>query len=359
MPAFQPYWGKPAVRNDRGDGGNVGIIRSPLRATVLPDCGGREVNSRPYRDCGRGERATAPPMPILRKCSWTQVSECGRFLPGGSYAVAPSSNPLRGRFCSGRVPPMVQRTPRAGLGQHVIVVPTISQTNLVHIVLSALPGSTGWGSPEGTLGANPNLVDVADFAKKFPPGVRKEFDAGRKAEEGGDSAAAVKHFQAALRLAPDFYPARNGLGTQYMRKGDLQAAEREFRQVIAEDPNSTQAYFNLGNVLFLTNRNGEAKQTLEAGLRLPPSNALGHYLSGSVLTRLGDFKAAEEQLKTARVLNPKMPQVAISLATLYLQSGREHEAAAMFEAFLRQFPNDPMVPKVRAALTKMAKTSSP
>ena len=243
--------------------------------------------------------------------------------------------------------------------QQVIVVPTISQTNLVHIVLSALPGSTGWGSPEGTLGANPNLVDVADFAKKFPPGVRKEFDAGRKAEEGGDSAAAVKHFQAALRLAPDFYPARNGLGTQYMRKGDLQAAEREFRQVIAEDPNSTQAYFNLGNVLFLTNRNGEAKQTLEAGLRLSPSNAMGHYLNGSVLTRLGDFKAAEEQLKTARVLNPKMPQVAISLATLYLQSGREHEAAAMFEAFLRQFPNDPMVPKVRAALTKMAKTSSP
>jgi hypothetical protein len=42
MPAFQPYWGKPAVRNDR-DSGNVGIIRSPLRATILPDCGGRSV----------------------------------------------------------------------------------------------------------------------------------------------------------------------------------------------------------------------------------------------------------------------------------------------------------------------------
>ena len=50
MPAFQPYWGKPAVRNDRGDGGNVGIIRSPLRATVLPDCGGAISNARPYRD---------------------------------------------------------------------------------------------------------------------------------------------------------------------------------------------------------------------------------------------------------------------------------------------------------------------
>src|ERR1700722_6257428 len=38
MPAFQPYWGKPAVRNDRGDRGDVGIIRSPVRASILPDC---------------------------------------------------------------------------------------------------------------------------------------------------------------------------------------------------------------------------------------------------------------------------------------------------------------------------------
>src|SRR4051794_14757758 len=36
-PAFQPYWGKPAVRNERGDRGNVGIIRSPVRASILPD----------------------------------------------------------------------------------------------------------------------------------------------------------------------------------------------------------------------------------------------------------------------------------------------------------------------------------
>src|SRR5712692_6359420 len=29
--------GKPAVRNDREDGGDVGIIRSPVRATILLD----------------------------------------------------------------------------------------------------------------------------------------------------------------------------------------------------------------------------------------------------------------------------------------------------------------------------------
>ena len=47
MPAFQPYRGKPAVRNDREGRGNVGIIRSPVRASTLPDCGGRSAMSVP------------------------------------------------------------------------------------------------------------------------------------------------------------------------------------------------------------------------------------------------------------------------------------------------------------------------
>jgi hypothetical protein len=37
MLALKPYRGKLAVRNFRGDDGNVGIIRSPVRAIVLPD----------------------------------------------------------------------------------------------------------------------------------------------------------------------------------------------------------------------------------------------------------------------------------------------------------------------------------
>ena len=36
IPAFQPDWGKPTVRNDRGDDGNVSIIRSLVRAIALP-----------------------------------------------------------------------------------------------------------------------------------------------------------------------------------------------------------------------------------------------------------------------------------------------------------------------------------
>jgi hypothetical protein len=39
MLALKPYRGKPAVRKFRGGDGNVGIIRSPVRAIALLDNG--------------------------------------------------------------------------------------------------------------------------------------------------------------------------------------------------------------------------------------------------------------------------------------------------------------------------------
>ena len=50
MPAFQPYRGKPAVRNDREGRGNVGIIRSPIRGLDSTRLRGARGDSRPYRD---------------------------------------------------------------------------------------------------------------------------------------------------------------------------------------------------------------------------------------------------------------------------------------------------------------------
>ena len=44
MLALKPYWGKPAVRNFRGGDGNVGIIRSPVRAIAPLDRAQRETS---------------------------------------------------------------------------------------------------------------------------------------------------------------------------------------------------------------------------------------------------------------------------------------------------------------------------
>src|SRR3972149_5844484 len=60
-PVLKPYWGRPAARNLREDDGNVGIIRSPVRAIVLPDSGeGVERQCIPCRLYGGdGERHPA------------------------------------------------------------------------------------------------------------------------------------------------------------------------------------------------------------------------------------------------------------------------------------------------------------
>src|SRR6516165_7031235 len=61
LPAFQPDWRKSAVRNERGDDGNGGIIRSPIRAIVLPD---RAPGVKQAKNCLHGG-ASAPCVPGL------------------------------------------------------------------------------------------------------------------------------------------------------------------------------------------------------------------------------------------------------------------------------------------------------
>src|SRR6516164_2665577 len=96
MPAFQPYRGKPAVRNDRGDRGNVGIIRSPVRASILPDCGGRAMKpaSLPLRahPTRRAVLFAAALTTLWHRAGWGQ--ESGRtyrlgILSSGATRQAP------------------------------------------------------------------------------------------------------------------------------------------------------------------------------------------------------------------------------------------------------------------------------
>src|ERR1022692_4744763 len=78
--AFQPYWGKLAVRNDRGDRGNVGIIRSPIRASILPDhlnwtAGSSEGFGRiALSDGGTTAGRTIPPSGCWGSSSWSTLS---------------------------------------------------------------------------------------------------------------------------------------------------------------------------------------------------------------------------------------------------------------------------------------------
>jgi hypothetical protein len=82
--------GKPAVRNDRGDRGNVGIIRSPIRASILPDRASCAVSSRPgtacAQDVGPGWRTSKRNDGAYTR----RVGACARTGRRVSFGLVPS-----------------------------------------------------------------------------------------------------------------------------------------------------------------------------------------------------------------------------------------------------------------------------
>jgi hypothetical protein len=90
MPAFQPYRGKPAVRNDRESRGNDGIIRSPgsrLDSTRL-----RDEDGQPPHLLGRRNflhlAAGAAALPAVSRFAWAQALFLAMMLAASSLAAA-------------------------------------------------------------------------------------------------------------------------------------------------------------------------------------------------------------------------------------------------------------------------------
>src|SRR6202790_118906 len=108
-PALKPYRGKPAVRNFRGGNGNVGIIRSPVRAIALPDSVDGPGQNNPDRSEGPWGRAveSARTEVFISASSLTQSRESrckqrarramANQLAGKAASEIPALKPYRGK----------------------------------------------------------------------------------------------------------------------------------------------------------------------------------------------------------------------------------------------------------------------
>jgi tetratricopeptide (TPR) repeat protein len=202
-------------------------------------------------------------------------------------------------------------------------------------------------------GSNPYMVDPADYNKRFPKKALKEYDKGLDAEKKGEKDVAIGHYEAAVRIAPDYYPAHNNLGTLYLGKSEFKSAEEQFREAVRLDQNEAQAYFNLGSVLMLTGRVPEAEYTLAQGLQRRPDSAYGNFLQGCLYERVGKLAEAESSLQNALRLESKMSQAYLKLVNLYIRQNRREDAITQLQAFLKGFPDAPAAPKAKEMLTKL------
>ncbi len=202
-------------------------------------------------------------------------------------------------------------------------------------------------------GSNPNMVNSAEFTKQISSSAIKEFQKGIKSDKGGRTDDAIAHYQKAVSLSPEFYAARNNLGSGYLSKSQFGAAQEQFEQVIKTNPSDAAAYFNLGNLFLLTRNYQEAAQWLDQGLSKEPNSSLGHFLRGSLYTRIGNVQEAEKELHTSLQLDPKMLKARLALVNLFLERGRTGEAANELKQFLREGPDDLFAPKAREVLKRL------
>jgi Flp pilus assembly protein TadD len=236
----------------------------------------------------------------------------------------------------------------------LVVVSADAPNRIVQIVLRPRE-ETRKDDPMGARasGSNPDLVNPADYNKRFPKKAVKEYERGVNAEHKGERDEAISHYEGALKIAPDYYPAHNNLGSLYLGKSDFKAAEAQFRESVRLDQNEAQAYFNLGNVLMLTGRYTESEAALAAGLRRRPDSAFARFLRGCVFVRTGKFEEAEKSLRQALQLDPTMSQAHLQLVNLYLQQKRKEDAIHQLQDFLKAFPSAPTAAKAREVLNKL------
>jgi tetratricopeptide (TPR) repeat protein len=228
--------------------------------------------------------------------------------------------------------------------------PHTNPTNILTIRLTPKAAAKPDAAPSAVGGGNPYMVDPAEYEKRFPRKVVKELENGVKYQANGQTADAVRHFQAALKLAPDFYPAHNNLGTIYLSQSKFAAAQGEFEAVLRLKQSDTQAYFNLGNVFLLTGHYDDCLHMVEEGLRRQPNSGFGQFLLGSVYGRMGKLPEAERALHEAILFDSSLSRAYLELVNLYMREKRTTEAIGELKLFLRSFPADPLVPKAQQVL---------
>jgi tetratricopeptide (TPR) repeat protein len=201
-------------------------------------------------------------------------------------------------------------------GRHAELERAVSQR------LAQLPDSGElWKILSVSLGmqGKPALQALTRAAELLPNDAEAHSNLGHALRAERRFEEAVASYQRALRINPNFTPARtflaavlqdraavqNDRGSQLRGAGRIDEAERFFRQAIESAPGFALAHNNLAIVLRVEGRFTEAlrscRRALELDPRLPPALAF----MGELLADQGEFDQARQMFERVTALDPK------------------------------------------------------
>lgn len=166
----------------------------------------------------------------------------------------------------------------------------------------------------------------------------------------GRAELSEQHYQRALKIDPDFTPARANLARFYSAHGRNADAERVLRDGVARLPDQGELQYSLGLLLAEGQRLPEAVQALQQAAKLLPTRPRVQYNLGLALQQSGQTQAAEAALKAAQGLDASEAAYPYALAVLYAQTGQTARALVAAQRLAELRPNDPQVRQMLSRL---------
>jgi tetratricopeptide (TPR) repeat protein len=126
-----------------------------------------------------------------------------------------------------------------------------------------------------------------------------------------------------------------------IRKGNLQAAEKLYRELLEQDQKDKDARLGLSFVSLKEARLKESYELAMQVLAAEPANARAHSLIGTALLRTGEFRTSLEALYTALKLNEREALAYAGLAEIEYFENRSRNAYDGLRKAVSLDPNEP------------------
>jgi tetratricopeptide (TPR) repeat protein len=155
----------------------------------------------------------------------------------------------------------------------------------------------------------------------------------------GQPREAIEQYSSALRIWPTYAAAHNNMGTALASIGSVQDSIREYREALKHRPNYAEAHKNLGTALVSIGQVEEALQHYQKALRIRPEYAEAHNDLGLALTAVGRAGEAIGHYQQSLRIRPDDAETRNNLGMALAATGKPEEAIAQYREALRIKPD--------------------
>jgi len=191
--------------------------------------------------------------------------------------------------------------------------------------------------------------------------------------DGGNSLLAQGNYDQALQVFeefmakhPDIYQVRLNIGTCYLKKGELEKAEVEFRLVLdktlevhgdlKKDADvSLRAVTGLGEIALLRGDLDAAQKHFAQALDISPQDEAAAYNVGEMLFSNQKIDEAIRYFELAIQIKKDWPKPYLKLGYAYLNKGDFDKSLENFNAFIKLDPENPEVAQVKSMIETIEK----